>query len=85
MSKGRYLILPTSLSHDCETVNSCFFPTFRVRLIDSYDCSSNWTNNMAGKVTLKIGIIDVFEIIPIWWEKIFFTEIATLDDRGIGN
>jgi len=40
---------------------------------------------MAGKVTLKIGIIDVFEIIPIWWEKIFFTEIATLDDRGIGN
>jgi len=38
---------------------------------------------MAGKVTLEIDIINIFEIIPIWWEN-FFTEVGTLDDRGIG-
>lgn len=83
MPKGRYLILRTSLSHDCETVNSRFFPRFRPQRMDNYDCSSTWTNHMAGKVTLEIDIINIFEIIPIWWEN-FFTEVGTLDDRGIG-
>jgi hypothetical protein len=38
---------------------------------------------MAGKVTMKISIMYMFEITLIWWEQIFTEVVAMIGESGI--